>query len=72
MAKSEADVTVDAIQDLTRVVLALSGAFSSRADAIRRLTEFGIPPARVAALLSIPPKQVHAELAKARTRALRS
>jgi hypothetical protein len=59
---------LQAIQDLTRVTIALSGRFESKADSIRQLIELGIPPVRVAALLAIPSKQVHAELAKAKRR----
>jgi hypothetical protein len=59
---------VDAVRDLTRVTIAISGQFESRADSIRRLSELSIAPVRLAALLGIPPKQVHAELAKAKQR----
>jgi hypothetical protein len=59
---------IDVIQDLTRVTIAVSGQFESRADSVRRLSDLGIAPTRLAALLGIPPKQVHSELAKARQR----
>lgn len=63
---------VDAVRDLTRVTIATSGQFESRADSIRRLSELSIAPVRLAALLGIPPKQVHAELAKAKQRGNRA
>lgn len=59
---------IDVVQDLTRVTIALSGQFESRADSIRRLSELGIAPIRLAALLGAQPKDVHAELAKAKQR----
>jgi hypothetical protein len=57
---------VEAIQDLTRVIIALQGTFKSKAEAIRRLDEFSIPQARIAAILSMEPKDVRSSLAKAR------
>jgi hypothetical protein len=59
---------VDAVQDLTRVWILVSGRFESRADAVRRLSELGIAPTRLAALLGMPVNQVHAALTKAKTR----
>jgi len=65
MATELQDV-VDAVQDLTRVVLATQGKFDSRADMVRRLTELSIPPTRIAAILAMPQKHVHSVLTKAR------
>jgi hypothetical protein len=62
------DSLVHAVQDLTRVIIRLSGAFDSTAEAVRELRALGIPPLRVAAILGVQPKQVHAELAKAKKR----
>ena len=59
---------VDVIRDLTRVTLAVSGQFESQADAIRRLSELGIAPTRLGALLGVPTKSIHAELSKAKKR----
>lgn len=59
---------VDAIQDLTRVTIAFNGKFESKAETVRALIKLGIAPSRVAALLGIPAKSVHAELAKAKRR----
>jgi hypothetical protein len=59
---------VDAIQDLTRVTLALHGGFASKSEAIRRLSGLSIPPARIAALLAMPTGDVHSALAKAKKR----
>ena len=57
---------VDAINDLTRVTLALHGDFSSKSEAIRRLAELAIPPARIAAILAMQANDVRSVLAKAR------
>lgn len=57
-----------AIQDLTRVMIALTADAESKASLIRRLSDLEIPPPRVAALLGVPTKQVHAELTKAKAR----
>jgi len=57
---------VDAINDLTRVTIALHGDFSSKSDAIRRLAELSIPPVRIAAILAMQPNDVRSVLAKAR------
>jgi hypothetical protein len=62
---------IEVVRDLTRVMIALSGQFESRAESVRRLSELGIAPVRLAALLGIPPKHVHAELAKAKQRTKR-
>jgi hypothetical protein len=57
-----------AIQDLSRITIALSGKFDSKADAIRRLSDLGMSPVRVATLLAVPPTTVHAELVRTRKR----
>jgi hypothetical protein len=64
----DARAIVDAVQDLTRVTIALHGNFDSRSDAIRRLDELSIPPARIAAILSMAQGDVHSALAKAKKR----
>ena len=60
-----ADV-VAAIHDLTRVTLAVSGKFSSKSDAVRKLSELSIPPARIGGILNLPTQQVTSVLAKAK------
>ena len=57
---------VDAINDLARINIAVSGKFESRNDAVRALLDLSIPPARVAAILAMPPKQVWSVIAKAK------
>jgi hypothetical protein len=57
---------VEAINDLTRVTIALSGAFATKADGIRRLHELGIPSGRIAALLGIKQNDVTATIAKSK------
>lgn len=61
-------VVVDAIHDLTRVMIATQGQFGSKADVVRRLADLSIPPVRIAAILAIPQNQVHSVLTKARKR----
>lgn len=62
---------IAAIEDLSRITIALGGKFESKADAVRQLSDLGIPPVRIAGLLAVPPKSVHAELVKARHRKIR-
>jgi hypothetical protein len=57
---------VDAINDLTRVTLALHGEFSSKSEAVRRLSELAIPAGRIAAILAIPANDVRSAIAKAK------
>lgn len=59
---------VEAIHDLTRVTIALSGQVSTKSDAIRKLTELSIPPARIAAILAMPLKDVTSFLTKEKKR----
>lgn len=66
---AETRAVVDAIQDLTRVTVALHGAFASKSEAIRKLSELSIPAARIAAILAMPVTDVHSALAKAKKRA---
>jgi hypothetical protein len=63
MVNSEGAI-VEAINDLTRVTIALSGKINSKSDAIRKLSELSIPPARVAAILAMPVKDVSSLLSK--------
>jgi hypothetical protein len=58
--------TVAAINDLIRVVIALSGKFGSKSDAIRKLNDLGIPPTRIAAILTMEPKDVTSVISKAK------
>lgn len=57
---------VDAINDLTRVTLALHGDFGSRSEAVRRLHGLAIPAARIAAILAMPANDVRSTIAKAK------
>jgi hypothetical protein len=58
------DPVVDAIQDLTRVIIATSGKFESKSDAIRKLHELSIPPGRIAAILAMKTTDVSSVIAK--------
>jgi hypothetical protein len=70
MAEKSADLRdiVDAVQDLTRLTIALSGKFDSKSDAIRRMNELSIPPARIASILAMSASDVSSAIAKARKR----
>ena len=61
---------VEAIHDLTRVMIALNGKFESKADAVRALHALAIPPVRIASILAMELKAVHSYLSrlKAKTR----
>lgn len=63
---NEFQAVVDAVQDLTRVVIATQGKFGSKADVVRRLADLSIPPTRIAAILAMSDKHVHSVLTKAR------
>lgn len=62
---------VDAINDLTRVTIALSGQASTKSDAIRKLHEMAIPSARISSILAMPLKDVTSLLAKDRKRSVK-
>lgn len=64
----DARAIVDAVEDLTRVTVALHGNFASRSDAVRRLSDLSIPAARIAGILSMSANDVHPVLAKAKKR----
>jgi hypothetical protein len=59
---------VIAIQDLTRVTIALSGSFSTKSEAIRRLHELSMPSSRIAAILAMPVGDVSSAIAKMKKR----
>lgn len=61
-----ADRIVEAINDLTRVTIALHGDFSSRSDAVRKLSELAIPTGRIASILAMKQADVASVLAKAK------
>jgi hypothetical protein len=63
---NDLQAVVDAVHDLTRVLIATQGNFGSRSDVVRRLAELSVPPARIAAILALPQNQVHSVLTKAR------
>jgi hypothetical protein len=68
MSDKKADFgdVVDAILDLSRVTLAVSGKFASKSEAVRMLAALSIPPSRIAAILAMPLPHVTSALAKAR------
>jgi hypothetical protein len=58
------DDVVNAINDLTRVMIALNGKFVTKADAVRGLYELAIPPTRIGAILAMEPKAVHTVISR--------
>lgn len=63
---SETQEIVEAIQDLTRVILALNEQTNNKSDIIRKLSAYSIPPSRIASLLGMKSKDVTSALAKAK------
>jgi hypothetical protein len=76
MAKKELgeapNPVVEAINDLTRVTIALHGDFVSKAEAVRRLSELSIPAGRIAAILAMDVSHVHTYLARAKKAAAKT
>lgn len=64
---SEESLTV-AIYDLARVVVAIGGKFESKAEAVRRLHEFSIPPSRIATILAMKANDVTSVIARDKKR----
>lgn len=60
------DDVVQAINDLTRVTIALSGGFGTKAEAVRRLAELSIPSGRIAAILAMAQTDVSSIISKAK------
>ena len=59
---------VQAIHDLTRVMIALNGKYATKSDAIRGLSALGIPSGRIAAILAMRQPDVASVLAKHKKR----
>ncbi|MCG3123987.1 MAG: hypothetical protein GIKADHBN_02426 [Phycisphaerales bacterium] len=62
---------VEAIHDLTRVTIALSGQANTKSEAMRKLNDLSIPAARIAAILAMPTKDVTSFLTKEKKRNLK-
>lgn len=59
---------VQAIHDLTRVIIALDGKYATKSDAIRGLDSLGIPSGRIATILAMRQPDVASVLAKDKKR----
>jgi DNA-binding MarR family transcriptional regulator len=59
---------VEAINDLTRVTIALHGEFASKAEAVRKLHELAIPSGRIAKILAMKQPDVTSTIAKLKKR----
>lgn len=68
---TNADV-VQAIRELTRVMILLNGDFDSQADAVRQLAEMGIETGSIAAILDMESKNVSSIINRARKRAAKN
>ncbi len=55
---------VDAVNDLTRVVIALSGKFETKSDAVRALHALAIPSPRISAILAMRVEDVSSVISK--------
>ncbi len=55
---------VDAINDLTRVILATGGKYKNKSEAIRSLNDLSIPNTRIASIFAMQTKDVASVLAK--------
>lgn len=55
---------VDAINDLTRVTIALNGKFTTKSEAIRALHALAIPSGRIASILAMKQPDVSSAIAK--------
>lgn len=62
------DEVVQAIHDLTRVIIAINGRYATKSDAIRGLNDLGIPSGRIAAILAMRQPDVASVLAKDKKR----
>jgi hypothetical protein len=60
---------VEAIHDLTRVIIALDGKYNTKSEAVRGLHELGIPASRIAAILAMRGPDVASVLVKHKKRA---
>lgn len=65
---NNADV-VQAIRELTRVMILLNGDFDSQADAVRQLADLGISSSKIAEILDMQTKNVSSILNRARKQA---
>lgn len=64
MTSADLKDVVDAINDLTRITIAIHGNFSSKSEAIRRMADLSIPTSRIAAVLAMKPGDVASVIAK--------
>lgn len=60
------DDLIEAIRDLTRVLLIQNGELTSKSETIRKLHSLSIPPSRIALLLGMKAKDVTSALSKAK------
>ena len=66
--KSESEAVnnelIEAIKDLTRVLIITSAQDGSKSEMIRKLTDFSVSPTRIAKLLGMKPKDVTSVISK--------
>jgi hypothetical protein len=59
---------VEAIQDLSRITIALSDKVGSKSDAVRKLDSLAIPASRIAAIMAMKLNDVTSLISKERRR----
>ena len=57
---------VNAINDLTRVIVAINGGFTSQAEAVRKLNALSIPSGRIASILAMKQSDVASIISKSK------
>ena len=62
--ESNNDELVEAIQDLTRVLIVINGEFASKSEMVRKLSDLSVPPTRIARLIGMKPKDVTSIISK--------
>ncbi len=62
--ESNNDELVEAIRDLTRVLIVINGEFASKSEIVRKLSDLSVPPTRIARLIGMKPKDVTSIISK--------
>ena len=60
------NAVVNAVNDLTRVFIALNGTFNSKSEAVRKLHELSIPSGRISAILAMSQPDVASIISRAK------
>lgn len=60
------DPVVEAIHDLTRVIISVNGGYKTKSEAVRALDALAIPPGRIASIMAMRVNDVSSVIAKAK------